>query len=199
MAIDEALLAVAPEPVLRVYRWMRPAVSFGYFGRWGPVREAHAGRDAVRRWTGGGVVLHGEDLTYSILIPRVCEAAALDPAGSYAVVHRALCLALTDAGFTAVEAGVSGEKISEACFENPVIHDVLVRGQKVAGAAQRRTRMGLMHQGSIQGIDLPAGFGFALAGCLADAVRERSFDVTHAAEKLAEEKYGAACWLEKRR
>ena len=33
MAIDEALLQTASLPLLRVYRWSRPAVSVGYFGR----------------------------------------------------------------------------------------------------------------------------------------------------------------------
>src|SRR5580700_1117427 len=62
MAIDEALLGTGAGPVLRVYRWKRPAVSFGYFERWAPIHAAHPDREAVRRWTGGGVVLHGEDV-----------------------------------------------------------------------------------------------------------------------------------------
>lgn len=198
MAVDEALLAAAVRPVLRIYRWVRPAVSFGYFERWEPVRAAHPARDAVRRWTGGGVVLHGEDLTYSLLVPRFADAAALPPPDvSYAVIHGALCAALADAGIPAEPASGSGAKISRACFENPVLHDVLVRGKKVAGAAQRRTRLGLIHQGSIQALDLPEDFGAAFAGCLAGAVHPRSFDVTRAAEKLAVEKYGARAWLEK--
>jgi len=198
MAIDEALLATISGPVLRVYRWVKPAVSFGYFERWEPIRASHPGRDAVRRWTGGGVVLHGEDFTYSLLIPRSCDAAAIEPGESYGVIHRALCPALADAGIAAQPASASAAKISQACFENPVLHDVLVQGEKVAGAAQRRTRVGLIHQGSVQMIELPAFFGTAFAGHLAGAVRLQSFDVTLAAEKLAAEKYGARDWLEKR-
>jgi len=198
MAIDEALLEVIPGPVLRSYRWLRPAVSFGCFERWEPVRAAHPGRDAVRRWTGGGVVLHGEDFTYSLLIPRSCAAAALPPALSYGLIHGGLCAALADAGIPAQPASTSAAKISQACFENPVLHDVLVKGKKVAGAAQRRTRAGLIHQGSIQTLDLPSLFGATFAAHLAAAVRSQSFDVTQAAEKLAAEKYGARCWLEKR-
>ena len=198
MAMDEALLEVIPGPVLRVYRWLRPALSFGCFERWEPIRAAHPGRDAVRRWTGGGVVLHGEDFTYSVLIPRSCAAAALAPAGSYGLIHGALRSALADAGIPAEPASISAAKISGACFENPVLHDVLVHGKKVAGAAQRRTRAGLLHQGSIQTLDLPSRFGAAFAAHLAAAVRSRAFDVTQAAEKLVAEKYGARAWLEKR-
>ena len=204
MAVDEALLAVIPGPVLRVYRWARPAVSFGYFERWEPIRAAQPGRDAVRRWTGGGVVLHGEDFTYSLLIPRsgnAGAAAALPAAGgagSYGLIHRALCSALADAGIAARPASASTAKISQACFENPVLHDVLVRGRKVAGAAQRRTRAGLIHQGSIQGLDLSPAFGAAFAARLACVVRPQAFDLTLAAEKLAVEKYATRAWLEKR-
>lgn len=198
MAVDEALLAVASRPVLRVYRWARPAVSFGYFERWEPVRAAYPERDAVRRWTGGGVVLHGEDFTYSLLIPISFPSAAPPPAGSYAIIHRALCAALADAGISAEAARSSSDKVSQACFENPVLHDVLVSGIKVAGGAQRRTRTGLMHQGSIQSLELPGAFGPAFAARLAAAVRLEVFDVAGAAETLAAEKYGTRDWLEKR-
>jgi len=199
MAIDEALLAVIPGPVLRIYRWASPAVSFGYFEPWAPIRAAHPGRDPVRRWTGGGVVLHGEDLTYSLLIPRAAsQAAALPPSGSYGVIHSALCSALADSGIPAGPASASAPKISHACFENPVLHDVLVRGEKVAGAAQRRTRMGLLHQGSIQTLPLPPAVPAAFAHRLAATVFPQVFDVTQAAEKLAAEKYGTPAWLEMR-
>ena len=120
MAIDEALLAAISAPVLRVYRWLRPAVSFGYFERWSPIRADHPEREPVRRWTGGGVVLHGEDFTYSLLLPAHSPAALLTPAASYEVVHSALGAALADAGIAAGPAPGSTGKVSQACFENPV-------------------------------------------------------------------------------
>jgi len=79
------------------------------------------------------------------------------------------------------------------------LHDVLVEGRKVAGAAQRRTRGGLIHQGSIQTVELPADFGAVFAARLAGAVvRAPDFDVGLAAERLAAGKYGTRAWLEKR-
>jgi lipoate-protein ligase A len=77
MAIDEALLRTAREPLLRIYRWARPAVSFGYFGKWADVHRAWPEREAVRRWTGGGIVPHGDDLTYSLIVPREHPFASL--------------------------------------------------------------------------------------------------------------------------
>jgi len=197
MAIDEALLGVIETPVLRVYRWERAAVSFGYFEPWEPIRQKHPGRDPVRRWTGGGVVLHGEDFTYSLLIPRKIDAGA--PGESYRVIHGALCRALGEMGLAAEPAGSSAAKRSQACFENPVLHDVLVEGRKVAGAAQRRTRTGLLHQGSIQTLELPPGFAARFASHLAGTVRPQFFGITTAAEKLAAGKYARAAWLEKQR
>ena len=69
MAIDEALLEHATVSSIRFYRWHSPALSFGYFGKFSDVAIYEAERDLVRRWTGGGIVFHGDDLTYSIVIP----------------------------------------------------------------------------------------------------------------------------------
>ena len=63
MALDEVLLRRAAGPLLRVYRWARPAVSFGYFGKVADAEAAWPGREMVRRWTGGGIVPHGADVT----------------------------------------------------------------------------------------------------------------------------------------
>ena len=66
-------------------------------------------------------------------------------------------------------------KVSEACFANAVAADVLVNGRKIAGAAQRRTRAGLLHQGSIQYEALPITFAEAFASALCPEWRETSF------------------------
>src|ERR1700722_14928864 len=87
MAIDEALLHAASEPILRVYRWIRPAVSFGYFGRFDDVAEAWPGREMVRRWTGGGVVAHGEDITYTLIVPRGLPFFQNSARESYRLIH----------------------------------------------------------------------------------------------------------------
>jgi len=196
MAMDEALLAVVERPVLRVYRWARPAVSFGYFEPWEPVIAWYPEREAMRRWTGGGVVLHGQDFTYSLLVPRGA-GADVSPAASYGIIHGAICSAFADAGIAAAPAPVGGAKVSNACFENAVLHDVLVDGRKIAGAAQRRTRRGLLHQGSIQGVEMPRGFAEVLAGRLAGEVCRQNVDVSAAAEALAMEKYQGEAWLRK--
>jgi lipoate-protein ligase A len=214
MAIDEALLEGLTVPAIRFYRWESPALSFGYFGRFADVASYQSERDLARRWTGGGIVFHGEDLTYSILIPANDAAFAESSMSIYEKIHRVLCDALFASGLNPVVAGVgdpgscSATKarragISDAgysCFANPVRADIMIDGHKVAGAAQRRTRRGLLQQGSIQGIDigngLAEGFAQALsANCCEPKVDE---EILKLARKLAQQKYGAESWLRKR-
>ena len=202
MAVDEAVLTLARRPVLRVYGWKRPAVTFGYFDAWREVVARYPGVEAVRRWTGGGVVEHGADWTYSLMVPRGEPFAALSAADSYQRIHAILAEALSDE-----QAGVNGIsltpeaalKVSAACFENPARHDVLRDGRKIAGAAQRRSRHGLLHQGSVQAITVPATLAERFAARLASScsIRELTREERARAEALAEQKYATPAWNER--
>src|SRR5207237_10671576 len=94
MAIDEALLEHAAVPSIRFYQWHSPALSFGYFGKFADVARYAGERDLVRRWTGGGIVFHGDDLTYSIVIPVSAAAFGESPTSIYEKIHRVLCTVL---------------------------------------------------------------------------------------------------------
>jgi lipoate-protein ligase A len=207
MAIDEALLEYATNPLIRFYRWKQPALSFGYFGRFADVASYENKRDLVRRWTGGGIVFHGEDLTYSIVIPAGNAAFDESSMSIYEKIHRALCEALKKNGQPAVVAagadrrGMTGVNDSRYnCFETPVRSDVIIDGRKVAGAAQRRTRSGLLQQGSIQGIDLENDLAQQFAHQLSTDHSERKLDdkILKRARDLMERKYGTDVWLRKR-
>jgi len=201
MAIDEALLECVTVPAIRFYHWQSPALSFGYFGRFADVACYQSERDLIRRWTGGGIVFHGEDLTYSIVIPA-SDAAFMESSMSiYEKIHCALCDVLVEAGHAAVlvtETGVNDPGYS--CFANPVHADVMVDECKIAGAAQRRTRRGLLQQGSIQGIDVGNGLTERFAQALSANCGERNIDeeILKRAQELAEQKYGTESWLRKR-
>ncbi|MGZ5005531.1 MAG: lipoate--protein ligase family protein [Chthoniobacterales bacterium] len=212
MSIDEALLESASTPTIRFYRWHSPALSFGYFGKFSDVAIHAAQRDLVRRWTGGGIVFHGDDLTYSIVIPASDPVFDESSIAIYEKIHRALCEALNKIGKHAAVAGgvdpgglVDGIRAAVSasgynCFANPVRADVMMDGRKVAGAAQRRTRRGLLQQGSIQGItvntDLAQKFVQALSvNCSEFETNEQIFQ---RAQELAHKKYGSDSWLHKR-
>ena len=199
MAVDEALLKSASVPSLRFYGWREPSISFGYFGRFADVQPHHATHELVRRWTGGGIVYHGEDLTYSLVLPAPVATRFPSSRMVYAQVHGAIREALS-ARLPAALANSASPKISEACFANPVEADVLLGGKKIAGAAQRRTRAGLLHQGSIQCESLPAGFreSFARAMCPSFERRQLGSVLLGNAARLARDKYGTCEWLHAR-
>src|SRR5207237_8574492 len=94
MALDEALLEHATVPSIRFYQWNSPALSFGYFGKFADVAAHAPVRDLVRRWTGGGIVFHGDDLTYSIVIPANDPAFREPSMLIYEKIHCALRSAL---------------------------------------------------------------------------------------------------------
>lgn len=212
MAIDEALLETAVHPTIRFYRWRSPALSFGYFGKFSDVAIYAVERDLVRRWTGGGIVFHGDDLTYSIVIPANDPVFHESSIAIYEKIHRALAGALNEVGERAVVAGgvdpggIALRKHAAAsasgynCFANPVRADIMINGRKIAGAAQRRTRRGLLQQGSIQSItmntDLAEKFAQALStNCSGLEINEEVFQ---RARELAQQKYGTDSWLCKR-
>jgi lipoyl(octanoyl) transferase len=209
MAIDEALLERAVVPSIRFYHWQSPAVSFGYFGRFSNV-AIHAGdRDVVRRWTGGGIVFHGEDLTYSIVIPASDPAFRESSMTIYERIHGALAHAIgarasvaggVDPGGSAVAKQTAVEASGYNCFANAVRADVMIDGRKVAGAAQRRTRRGLLQQGSIQSVALESDLAPRFARALSQDCGEFkiSKEILKRAGELAQQKYGTDSWLRKR-
>jgi lipoyl(octanoyl) transferase len=192
MAIDETLLRAAIRPTLRIYRWARPALSFGYFGKWSEAAAAGAGREIVRRWTGGGIVPHGEDLTFSLIVPRGHPFFAVSPRETYCAIHECVAQALGNASLAAAP----GPPVSASCFANPVLHDVLIAERKVAGGAQRRTKCGMLHQGSIQGVDDLTAVADALVRRLSrqNSAENLSDRVRGDAEILSREKYATDEW-----
>src|ERR1700674_4041025 len=101
MALDEALLETAASPTLRFYRWRSLALSFGYFGSYRDAASHCGDREIVRRWTGGGVVPHGDDLTYSVIIPTSHPFFARSSLAIYSDLHDAIREALKANGIAA--------------------------------------------------------------------------------------------------
>ena len=161
MALDESLVSLRPEEItLRFYRWTPgPAVTFGYAQAYKDVCRLAAARGItqyiVRRPTGGGVVFHEDDLTFSLIFPSF-----LRPVEIYEKFHAFVQANLAQTGHTetALEGPVAKEAYrpssstgASACFQNPVENDVLnQRGEKILGGALRRFGSMLLYQGSLQ-------------------------------------------------
>jgi len=235
MALDEALLENVSrlgQPVLRFYGWNRKAATFGYFQKFADVERATHLRPLIRRPTGGGIVPHDADWTYSVVFPPGHEWHSLKAEESYRRIHDWLRLAFAELKvetelarssrreeaptqksnpqypksdlslLTSAAAGITSQ-----CFAGHEKFDLLWQGKKIAGAAQRRNRLGLLIQGSIQPPPLPLRRqAFELAMC---AVAEEKFKAVWAglavdaalrqlAEELASEKFSQAAHNQKR-
>ena len=153
MALDEALLDHSAElgrPVLRFYGWTEPAASFGYFQRYADVEQATLLRPLVRRPTGGGIVPHDIDWTYSFIVPPAHEWHSLKAEESYRRIHEWIQNAFTRLNIPTELAPCCKKSSPGQCFIGHEKFDLLWQGKKIAGAAQRRNKAGLLIQGSVQ-------------------------------------------------
>ena len=200
MAVDEALLDGAEHPILRVYRWPRESVSFGYSQSLSKVRERYPLFPLVRRWTAGGIVEHGRDLTFALIVPSREPLAKEHIKQTYRLIHLRIMSVLRELGYSARLAGSSETVNGPECFSAPALYDVIDhRLRKLCGGAQRRTRQGILHQGSIQNVDLPPDFAIRLLGLAAAVTRKFSLSEASlaAAKRLGAGKYGSKAWLER--
>jgi lipoate-protein ligase A len=153
MAFDEALLEFAPQlnlPVLRFFEWQEKAASFGYFQKIAEIESATPLRPLVRRPTGGGLVPHDADWTYSVTIPPSHTWYELRASESYERMHQWIQRAFAKLEVPTELAPCRRKETPGQCFAGYEQSDVLWLGRKIAGAAQRRTKTGLLIQGSIQ-------------------------------------------------
>jgi lipoate-protein ligase A len=153
MALDELLLETARTrgaPVLRFYGWTEPAASFGYFQRFAEVERLTLLRPLIRRPTGGGLVPHDRDWTYSLVFPPGHAWHGLRAAASYQRLHAWVRDTWTTFQIPTQLAPAAQKATPGQCFVGADRFDVLWHGRKIAGAAQRRNRCGLLIQGSLQ-------------------------------------------------
>lgn len=158
MAVDETLLEAMPRlqrPVLRFYGWTEPAATFGYFQKYGEVAQRTLLRPLIRRPTGGGIVPHDADWTYSLAFPAGHFWHQLAAVESYQRVHEWIQSAFARLNLATELAACCKHPAPGACFEGYEKSDVLWHGRKIAGAAQRRNKLGLLIQGSIQPPPVP--------------------------------------------
>jgi lipoate-protein ligase A len=162
MACDEAVCEALPAPyVLRFYNWKEPGVTFGYSQRRKAVGEAVAAAgcgiaDIVRRPTGGGIVFHETDLTFSFLFHS--PGVYFEPGKTYDRLHSAISAEYARLG---IPFGLLTEKTRDYsvndpvmdCFSKPVDKDILYNGKKVLGGALRKLGDYMLYQASFQAPD----------------------------------------------
>lgn len=196
MGLDEALLLRACRPIVRFYRWTAPAVTFGYAQRYSDVCLSAGALPSIRRWTGGGIVFHGRDLTMALAVPAGEALFRMKTAAVYQRIHDAL-LAVIGETLPGARLAKPGDcRPGAACFQSPALNDILHGGKKICGGALRRGKQGLLYQGSLYGeFSAPA-----LAHSLSSSVdfHEPDGETLRLGACLAKEKYGTPGWNEMR-
>lgn len=155
MAIDDSLLSNYKEndaPILRLYTWDKDSLTIGvsqHFKDYPFIKEPN--KIAAKRITGGGILFHGHDLSYSLVIPskilgnlnikesyeRICSFIL----NFYKKLGLNVCYAKDDKKIQLSK--------SEYCQVGFEAYDILVNGKKIGGNAQRRTKKAIFQHGSI--------------------------------------------------
>lgn len=161
MTLDAELLEqLGEEAILHFYEWERPSISHGYFIEPGALLNLQnvqkRGIDLARRPTGGGVVFHLWDFAFSVLVPSSSPHFSHNPLHNYAFINRAVLAAVQEFLGTrekweliSDDAPAWDETCTSFCMAKPTKYDVVLRGKKIAGAAQRKRKQGFLHQGTI--------------------------------------------------
>ena len=231
MAVDEHLLGWTSDTgccCWRFYRWAEPTLSFGYFQQYAE-RDGHgASRECpvVRRASGGGAIVHDEELTYSLTVP-IDHPLGRRRQWTYEAIHQTLITVLAQWGIQAnlygTSGGCEGKSSDFLCFNRRTAGDVVVGDVKVAGSAQRRNAEGVLQHGSVLLRRTPAApelagigdvTGTLIEACellqawrqqLAEVLRFQWHEDRLSGEeeahvgRIVAEKYGHWSWTEKRR
>jgi lipoate-protein ligase A len=156
MAVDEALLRCytpSDTPLFRLYRWER-ALSFGRFSHPSESVDTHKidslNLPGIRRITGGGILVHGGDISYSLTLPS-SFAKKHGVKESYKTLCSFLIHFYENLGLDARFASESGlkESASPVCMAGHEAYDIVIDGRKIGGNAQRHTGKGMLQHGTI--------------------------------------------------
>lgn len=158
MAVDEFLfrsLSDEPQTYLRFYGWERPTASLGYSQYVRKVVDIEYcqknGIDVVRRMTGGKLVLHHKEVTYS-LCSSDCETFTSTLADSYRLISEALIRGFEKMGLSPCLADAPPDSYVKGhlpCFSYPARDEIEVDGKKIVGSAQKRTGAKFIQHGSV--------------------------------------------------
>ncbi len=160
MAADAAFLRnLSPSQLfMHLYEWQGECATYGHFVH--PEQYFHleaaleTGLKLARRPTGGGIIFHTCDYAFSLLIGRNNENYRSPTLESYALVNE--WVGKIVAKTFGIQPDILVQEDSQPdttcdrfCMAQPTKFDLILQGRKVGGAAQRRTRQGILHQGSI--------------------------------------------------
>jgi lipoate-protein ligase A len=147
-------------PVLHFYEFIKPSFTFGVFIKPETLMEPKVyikDFDFSKRPTGGGVLFHISDFSFSCFIPKSHPGYFEDVMECYKYINERVCKALIEFvcdkegefSLLAESSSPMDEDCKHFCFAKPTKYDIMFAGKKLAGGAQRRKSGGYLHQGSI--------------------------------------------------
>lgn len=169
MALDADLLRTLNEnsrPLLHFYEWKNPSATYGYFSSPMVLLNEKGiykyNLELAKRPTGGGIIFHQFDFAFSFLLPAAHPCFSQNTLDNYRYVNQMIAKAIQDfmaeklklellpceADCKALE-NRHQKPLRNFCMAKPTVYDVVHRGSKLAGGAQRRTKHGYLHQASI--------------------------------------------------
>ncbi len=172
MRLDQQLLEALgqeSQAVLHLYEWQQDSATYGYFLKPSDFLNMEGVNrrklDLARRPTGGGIIFHVWDMAFSVLVPAQHPAFSLNTLDNYAFVNKAVLRAVQEflkvdkpLSITPTDLEALDCSSQRFCMAQPTKYDVILEGRKIAGAAQRKTKQGFLHQGTIALIAPPQDY-----------------------------------------
>ncbi len=203
MAADDYLfqsLGEQPKTYLRFYCWERPTVSLGYSQNIQRVVDVDCcrrqGIDIVRRMTGGKLVLHHKEATYSVASSDI-HAFGSSLADSYRLISLGLMRGLEKMGLMPCLAGRPPDSYARGnlpCFSFPARDEIEVRGKKIVGSAQKRSGSKFIQHGSIP-LEEDEGLLESVSFLKGDRSKLRMISLSEALERPVDFHWAVDCFI----
>ena len=141
-------------PIFRVYEW-EESFSYGVSQDIATIEKLQDlkkyNQNHAQRITGGGILFHGNDISYSLIIPTSL-VKNLSVKESYELICSFLLEFYTSLGLKPIYAKDLKDihlSKSQYCQEGFEPYDILINGKKIGGNAQRRSKDTIFQHGSI--------------------------------------------------
>ena len=153
MAIDESLfLTCGDTPIFRLYEWEEDSFTIGRFQKIQEIKNPQIyGTNWAKRITGGGLLLHGFDISYAVILP-IDQLGKKSVKESYEYICEFVLNFYKDLGFSPTWAkDILADSLSKSffCQEGFEPYDIIINGKKIGGNAQKRTKDFILQHGSI--------------------------------------------------
>ena len=157
MSLDEVICETMPEKyILRFFNWKEKGITFGFSQRYSNVintlEPSYRDFKMTRRPTGGGIVIHESDITFSFIF---YSPEMFNPNATYEKLHSLIKNEYESNGISidianGIKSNYDINTPTMDCFKKPVEKDLLVGGKKVLGGALRKFSDYLLYQASLQ-------------------------------------------------